>query len=210
MWLNISFKKPAQTLKVSNVVEWKCAWFLFPKKSNRKYLHHLEQSHGFGLMLLNHDVHPITECSEQLRSGWCLLHIQLVLVSVVLNNPFVDALQPQSLSVQVPRSGCSPGGEEPPRESQLFSKQGELSVTLYSLCQTGSEGVERFVYLCVNLDGRCVFSWGGTKDISWFKSKPVLFHFWQAVISHMAIKESLETSMLCFKQLFPFVYFVFL
>lgn len=74
-------------------------------------------------------------------------------VSVVSDDALVDALQPQSLSVQVARPGRSPAGEEPPLERQLLAEQGELGVCLYCLCQTGGEGVQRFVDLCVNLDG---------------------------------------------------------
>lgn len=90
------------------------------------------------------------------------LHVGPVdVVSVVFDDALVDALQPQSLSIQVARPGHGPAGEEPrPLERRLLAEQAELGVCLYCLGQIGSEGVKGLVDLCVDLDGRCALSCG--------------------------------------------------
>lgn len=90
-------------------------------------------------------------CSDPLWSGWFLPRVQLFFISVVSDDPFIDAFQPQSLPVQVPGPRSRPGGEKPPWKTQILPKQGELCITLYSLGQTRGKAVERLVYLCVDL-----------------------------------------------------------
>lgn len=109
-----------------------------------------------------HGLRMPSTLAVQLCSGWFLLHILLFLLSVVLDDPFIDALQPQSLTVQVSGSRCCPGREQAPGQSQAVPEQRELGVALYGLRQGGGEGVEGFVDLCVDLDWGCVgvFSWG--------------------------------------------------
>lgn len=94
--------------------------------------------------------------AAQLCSGWFFLHILLFVLSVIFDDPFIDTFQPQSLTVQVSGSWRCPGHKQSPRQTQILPKQGELSVTLYSFGQAGGKGVERFVYLCVDLNRGCV------------------------------------------------------
>lgn len=104
--------------------------------------------------------------SDKPHLGWFFLNILLFFISVVFHNPFIDTLQPQSLTVQVSRSLCCPRRAQSYRK--CLTKQSELSVTLYSLCQAGRKGIKRFVYLCVDLNWGCVgiFSWQ-RKMYSW-------------------------------------------
>lgn len=88
--------------------------------------------------------------SDKLHSGCFFLCVPLYFISVIFYESFIDALEPQSLTVQVSGPLCCPRRAQSDRKS--LPKQSELSITLYSFCQAGRECVKRFMYLCVDLN----------------------------------------------------------
>lgn len=145
----------ATVVKASNVVTWQ-------KKKKKPLKIHGRVWTFFGI---KNPQNKQQDCARQSASEFGAA----AFLAAVFDDALVDALQPQSLSVQVARPRRSAAGEEPrPLQWRLLAEQGEFGVCLYGLGQEGSEGVEGLVDLCVDLDGRRALGCGGGSKILLF------------------------------------------
>ena len=106
-----------------------------------------------------------------------LVLVPWLVVSVVLDYPLVDALQPESLAVQVARPGGGrPAGEHPRQEAGVVPEEDQLSVAFDGFGQARGEAVQGLVDLRVHLErgGEGAFCLGDKQKLNgWNSDVPV-------------------------------------